>query len=156
MRHYALLLALAALLALAGLAAVALLRPAEPPTLAEQAHQLAAELRCPDCQVLSVAQSHTAAAAAIRSEIRDLLAAGQSVDAVRAHFVASYGEWILLSPTAPIAWWLPVAAFLGGAALLTIRLRQGRSRPEPAGTAATPPDADLRARVRAELEELDA
>ena len=155
MRRWALPLALAALLALAGLAAVQLLRPVEPLTAAEQARELAAELRCPDCQSLSVAESHTAAANAIRSEIAELLAAGQTPDQVRRHFVDRYGEWILLSPTAPIAWWLPVAVLVVGGLALTGWLLRGRRA--AAVTANAPPaDDSLRRRVREELEELDA
>ena len=41
------------------------LAPPAPLTRAEQAVQIAGELRCPDCQALSVAESQTAAAAAI-------------------------------------------------------------------------------------------
>jgi cytochrome c-type biogenesis protein CcmH len=155
MRRWTLPLALAALLALGALAAVQLLRPPEPLTPAEQARQLAADLRCPDCQSLSVAESHTAAANAIRSEIAELLAAGESPDQVRRHFVDRYGEWILLSPTAPIVWWLPVAAFAAGLLALAGWLLRGR-RGSPPATGAPVVEASLRSRVREELEELDA
>lgn len=155
MRRLALPLAVAALLALGGLVAVQLLRPVEPLTPVEQARQLGAELRCPDCQALSVAESHTAAANAIRREIAELLAAGQTPDQVRRHFVDRYGEWILLAPTAPIAWWLPVAALLAGGLALAGWLLRGR---RTAATAAGEPGTSesLRRRVREELEELDA
>ncbi|MDP9250250.1 MAG: cytochrome c-type biogenesis protein CcmH, partial [Chloroflexota bacterium] len=86
-------LAAAALLALAGLLAVEALRPSTAPTRAEEARQIASELRCPDCQALSVAESRTESAAAIRAEIEQLLAAGASPDAVRRHFVERYGAW---------------------------------------------------------------
>ena len=54
-----------------------LLQPAPALTADEQAQRLAAELRCPDCQALSVAESHTASADAIRAEIAAQLAAGR-------------------------------------------------------------------------------
>ena len=76
MKGLALPLALAALLALGGLVLIEAVRPSAPLTPAEQAHQIAGELRCPDCQALSVAESQTAAAAAIRQQIVDLVAAG--------------------------------------------------------------------------------
>lgn len=154
MRRWALPVALAALLALGGLGAVQLLRPAEPLTAAQQARQLASELRCPDCQALSVAESHSAAANAIRSEIAELLAAGQTPDQVRRHFVDRYGEWILLSPTAAIAWWMPVAALLAGLLALAGWLLRGRRAPDV--TTVPMADESLRSRVREELEELDA
>ncbi len=155
MRRWALPVALAALLALGGLIVVTLLRPAEPLTAAQQARELASELRCPDCQALSVAESHTAAANAIRSEIAELLAAGQTPDQVRRHFVDRYGEWILLSPTAAIAWWMPVAALLAGLLALAGWLLRGRRAPGVT-TGAGGADESLRSRVREELEELDA
>ncbi len=148
-------LALAALLALGGLVAVGLLRPAEPLTPAEQARHLAAELRCPDCQSLSVAESHTAAANAIRGEIVELLAAGQTPDQVRRHFVDRYGEWILLEPTAAIAWWLPVLVFAIGGLALAAWLLRGRRAIAPETDESGSTDS-LRRRVREELEELDA
>jgi len=154
MRKLALPIALAALLALGGLVVVELLRPAAPITPAEQAQQVASELRCPDCQSLSVAESHTEAANAIRTEIVQLLASGQSPDQVRQHFVDRYGEWILLAPTAPIAWWLPLVVLLLGAGSLAAWLLRGRRAPPPPAESA-PADA-LRRRVREELEELDA
>ncbi|MGZ6255400.1 MAG: hypothetical protein ACXWMB_00100, partial [Candidatus Limnocylindria bacterium] len=60
MRRLILPIAVAALLALGGLVVVEALRPAAGPTQAEQALALARELRCPDCQALSVAESQTA------------------------------------------------------------------------------------------------
>ena len=97
MRSLALPVAAAALLALAAVAALQALRPSDQ-TMADQSRAIAAELRCPDCEGLSVAESHTVAANAIRAEIAAQLAAGRSADEIRQHFVARYGEWILLAP----------------------------------------------------------
>ena len=154
MRRLALPLAVAALLALAALVLLEVLRPAAPLTAAEQAHLIAGELRCPDCQSLSVAESQTAAAAAIRGQIVDLLASGQTPEQVRRHFVERYGEWILLTPRSPLAWWLPPAALLLGTGLLAWWLGRGRSRASP--LPAAPPSDGLRDRIRDEVEQLDA
>lgn len=154
MRGLALPVALAALLALGALVAVEVLRPDAEPTQAEQAQRIAAELRCPDCQALSVAESQTAAAAAIRRQIVELLAAGQTSDQVRAHFVARYGEWILLAPTSPVAWWLPPVVVLVGIGLLGWWLVGRRSATEP--PPASPGGAGMRDRIREEVEKLDA
>lgn len=59
---------------------------------------LAAQLRCPVCQQLSVRDSPSRVSRMFRGRIRDLVAQGRSDDQVRAFFVARYGEWILLSP----------------------------------------------------------
>lgn len=115
------------LLALAGLLAAALLLERPPSTDADRVASLAAELRCPDCQALSVAESRTRAAAAIRDEIAAQVAAGRSDDEVRRHFVERYGAWILLAPDDPLVWWLPVVAVLAGLGLFTAWLWRGRA-----------------------------
>lgn len=142
----------AAVLALTGVALVNGLGVAAP-TRAEQAQRLAAELRCPDCAGLSVAESTSASAAAIRAEIDAQLAAGSTADQVRRHFVERYGEWILLSPSAPVAWLLPVLAVLAG--LLGLAIWLVRRRAPSAAPAASPSAIDLQ-RVRDEAEALDA
>ena len=63
-RTYAPPLAVGALLALGALVAVMVLRPGSPSSRAELARQIAADLRCPDCQGLSVADSGSPFAAA--------------------------------------------------------------------------------------------
>jgi cytochrome c-type biogenesis protein CcmH len=151
-------------LAVAGLAVLSVgvllmaLQPAPALSTEEQAQRLAAELRCPDCQGLSVAESHTAAADAIRAEIGEQLAAGRSADDIRQHFVDRYGQWILLEPADPMIWLLPVAVVTIGVAAFAWWLLGGRSR-RSERTHGPPPDAsdDEQARrvVRDELEALD-
>jgi cytochrome c-type biogenesis protein CcmH len=153
MRRYALPIAIAALLALAALVLVDALSPAAPLSQAEQAVQIAGELRCPDCQSLSVADSQTAAAAAIRRQIVALLEAGQTPAQVRQHFVDRYGEWILQAPRSALVWLLPGAAVLLGTGLLAWWLRRGRPAVAPA---TQPAGAPIRDRVRDEVEQLDA
>jgi cytochrome c-type biogenesis protein CcmH len=150
-RRWALPLAVAALLALGGLVLVEALRPSAAPTPAEQARLIAAELRCPDCQALSVAESQTAAAAAIRVQILEQLAAGQTPDQIRAYFVARYGDWILLAPSSPLAWWAPPLAVLLGLGIFAWWMSRGRSMP-----AAPAPSGGARERIRDEVERLDA
>jgi cytochrome c-type biogenesis protein CcmH len=152
MRRRALPVAVAALLALGGLIVVEVLRPADAPTRAEQTRLIAAELRCPDCQALSVAESQTAAAAAIRSQIAEQLDIGRTPAQIRAYFVARYGDWILLAPSSPIAWWIPPAAVLLGIGIFAWWLGRGRSMP----ASATSPTGGARERIRDEVEQLDA
>jgi cytochrome c-type biogenesis protein CcmH len=146
-------IAIAALLALAGLVMVELLRPAPALTQAEQAQGIAGELRCPDCQALSVAESQTAAAAAIRRQIVEQLGSGRTPAQVRAYFVARYGEWILLAPSSPVAWWIPVAAVIGGTGMFAWWWRRGRATVAPAVLV---PGSGVREQIREEVEQLDA
>ena len=146
MRSLAFPIAAAALLALGAVAALQVVASREPAS--------AAELRCPDCQALSVAESRTAAAAAIRTEIAEQLASGRTAGEIKQHFVARYGDWILLSPTDPLAWWLPALALLSGVALFGWWWIRGRRPP----AAAPPPEAVTesdRRRVREAAEALD-
>ena len=153
-RRYAFPIALGALLALGGLIVLLVLRPAAATRQAEVAHQIAADLRCPDCQGLSVADSSSASATEIRRQIDAQLTAGRSPDQVKQSFVDRYGEWILLSPTSPLAWLLPLAVLLAAIALLVIWIVRGR-RPVPHETSFAVTEID-RTRAREEAEALDA
>ena len=157
-RGYAFPIALGALLALGGLAAFLVLRPNAAPTQAEVAHQIAGDLRCPDCQGLSVADSSSASAVEIRRQIDAQLTAGRSPDEVKQSFVDRYGEWILLSPTAPIAWLLPFGVLLAAIAVLAVwivRARKPGARTDAASGMDRVSEAQ-RARAREEAEALDA
>ncbi len=153
MRRLALPIAAGGLVALLALIVVSGLRPGQPPTRAEVAGAIAAELRCPDCQSLSVADSHTPSAIEIRRQIDELLAGGAAPDAVRQHFVDRYGEWILLAPSSPFAWWIPVAGILVGIGVLAWWLRRGRA---PDAPVIATPGPSLRDQIRDEVEQLDA
>jgi cytochrome c-type biogenesis protein CcmH len=150
--------AAALLLAVGGLLlARAVTAPAPSPAAAAAA--LAAELRCPDCQALSVAESRTAAADAIRREIGEHLAAGRSPDEIRGRFVARYGEWILLAPRDPLAWLAPAMVLLAGLGVLGWWLRARWRRPAPPAMQSSTDraaGADEGTRLRDELEALDA
>ena len=123
------------------------------PTTGDRADALARELRCPDCQGLSVADSPTQSAVEIRRQIDELLASGASPDEVRAHFVARYGDWILLAPASPVLWAVPFAALALAAAALVAWLARARRRPH---IAASRLDDDVRRRLHDEAEALDA
>lgn len=153
MRRWLLPLASLGLVALGVGVLLAVLQPAPPATRAEQSHALAAELRCPDCESLSVAESRTASAAAIRQEIDQQLVAGRTPAEIRASFVARYGEWILLQPASPLIWILPVVALLVGTALFGWWLA-GRRTSHKAAPATAIASAE-RQRIRDEAELLD-
>src|SRR5574337_739882 len=101
-------------------------------SLEEQTLRLAAELRCPVCQNLSVADSPSEMATQMREVIHDRLKNGESPDQIRSYFVSRYGEWILLSPARRgfnwIAWLLPFAAILGGGGIIVLTIRRSIRR----------------------------
>jgi cytochrome c-type biogenesis protein CcmH len=90
--------------------------------------EVASLMRCPVCQGLSVADSPTTSALAMREEARDLLALGYTEDQVLSYFERSYGEFIRLSPRPEgfnlVVWILPFAALLVGALVITGRIRR--------------------------------
>jgi len=143
--------AVGAVLALLAILAILWLAPVAA-TDADRADALAAELRCPDCQGLSVADSQTASAREIRRQVDDLIASGATDADVRAHFVDRYGEWILLAPTSPAAWILPFVVVAAGVGLLAAWLVRRRPGPPEQVTL----DDETRRRLREEAEALDA
>jgi len=145
--------ALGLAVALGAVVALQLVVPAAPPTAEERTDALAAELRCPDCQGLSVADSPTSSAREIRRQIAALVAAGASDDEVRAHFVARYGEWIRLAPSGPAPWIVPFAVVLAGVLALGAWLLR---RPPAAADAVPPVSDEVRRAVHDEAEALDA
>lgn len=89
---------------------------------------VAAQLRCPVCQGLSIQDSPSELAQSMRSLVRDQLAQGKTPDQVKAYFVSKYGEWILLSP-APhgfnlLAYLIPVLIVVGGVAGIGLAVRR--------------------------------
>lgn len=115
----------------------------------ERTSDLAAELRCPDCEGLSVLDSSTSTARAIRTEIRRRVEAGESDEEIRQSYIDRYGESILLNPEGEglgiLVWGLPVVVVLIGAGGLVLALRRWRSQPAMRSTDA---DEALVARER--------
>jgi cytochrome c-type biogenesis protein CcmH len=115
--------------------------PSGSHTDADRARTLAAELRCPDCESLSAADSQTQSARAIRRDLRDRIASGQSDADIRQAYVDRYGESILLKPERDglgmLVWGLPFAFLVLGVAGLIVAFRRwGR------GESLTPTAAD--------------
>ncbi len=97
---------------------------------------VAADIRCPKCQALSIADSGASSAQAMRAEARSLLASGYTRDQVVRYFEQRYGEFVLLEPRARglnlIVWTAPAAIVLVGGLLVARRLRQRRRGGEEA------------------------
>lgn len=140
-------------IAVAGVVVALVTAPGPAATDAERVASLASELRCPDCQGLSVADSPTASAREIRRQIDKLVAGGATDDEVHAHFVARYGEWIRLAPSGSAPWLVPFGVLLVGLIALGAWLvRRPRGAP-----AIQPPVTEAQRRaVHEEVEALDA
>ncbi len=112
-------------------------------SLEEQTLRLAAELRCPVCQNLSVADSPSEMATQMREVVHEKLQNGESPDQIRNYFVSRYGEWILLAPTRQgfnwVAWLLPFVAIVGGGGIIVLTIRRSirrghKGNVEPSGS----------------------
>ncbi len=102
--------------------------PAQPVDTEEQVRRIAADLRCPVCQNLSVADSPSELAQQIRGVILEQLKEGKSPEEIRAYFVSKYGEWVLLAPTPKgfslLLWVLPFVAVIAGIVLVIFTVRR--------------------------------
>jgi cytochrome c-type biogenesis protein CcmH len=120
-------------------------------SVAARAHSLETELKCPECQGLSVAESQAPTSRAIRADIKRRIARGQSDADIRQAYVDDYGESILLSPQGSgislLVWILPVVVLALGATGIVFALRRNRDEPH---LHATDADERLVERTRAD------
>jgi cytochrome c-type biogenesis protein CcmH len=122
-------------LVLAAALAVGADTPGPSPAPSARAAAIDAQLRCPSCQDISVANSSAPTAVAVRAIVLQRVRAGESAGRIEAFLESRYGPDILLRPptsgiTAAV-WIVPVAAILfasGGLGLFYWR----RRRPPPA------------------------
>lgn len=112
-----------AVVLLSGVVAVVLALAPAPER--DRVQDLAERLRCPVCTSVSVAESPSETAVAMRQVVSDQVAAGRSDEEVVAYFRARYGDWTVIDPPASgstlLLWVLPVAAALTGIVVLLAR-----------------------------------
>jgi cytochrome c-type biogenesis protein CcmH len=103
-------------------------------TAAQRAAAIDAVVRCPSCEGLSVADSSSSTAVAIRAAVLTRVRAGQSEAQIERYLVGRYGESILLRPPtsglAAVVWLLPVLAVVGAVGGVAVVLWRRRSVPE--------------------------
>jgi cytochrome c-type biogenesis protein CcmH len=107
---------------------------------------VAALLRCPVCQGLSVADSPASMAVKMKAQVKEMLAAGYGRDQILTYFERSYGEFVRLEPPLRgvnwLVWLAPVLGLLAGGAIVAWALRVPRSRSaEPAPESRSPAEA---------------
>jgi cytochrome c-type biogenesis protein CcmH/NrfF len=125
-----------------------------PETASERAAAIETGVRCPSCTDLSVAQSNTSTAIAVRHQIESMVAEGRSTGAIDQALVSEYGQAILLVPPdaggVPVIWIVPLVfgvAVLAGVGVLF--WRRGRAfEALRAGEPAPPSGLDEEVRVR--------
>jgi cytochrome c-type biogenesis protein CcmH len=118
-------------------------------TVQTRVRGLAQELRCVDCEALSVWDSGTESAKATRRDLARRVRAGQSDGEIRRVYVDRYGEQVLLKPSSDgigvLVWALPVAVLVIAAGGLALALRRWARQPR---LEATPEDVALVAEAR--------
>lgn len=120
--------------------------------------EVAGIMRCPVCQGLSIADSPTALAIAMKAEVKEMLSKGYSESQVLDYFEQSYGEFIRLEPKARgfnlFVWLAPLAVLLGGLLFLAARMRKPAAAVSESTSAKSSSEAELdtyRERVRREV-----
>lgn len=108
-------------------------QPLSGPGLDAHTDDVAALLRCPVCQGLSVADSPATMALNMKAQVKELLSAGYDQEQILTYFERSYGEFVRLEPPLRgvnwIVWVAPLAALLAGAGLVAWALsRLSRAR----------------------------
>ncbi len=132
-------------------------QPLDPPR-EERVQRLGKKLRCAVCQGLAITDSPASMARAQLDKVRELVSEGKSDEEINAYFVARYGEWVLLQPTAEglnlLVWALPAVLLGVGVVVILAQVKKkGRALPESAVTAEPAADEEEYLRqVRAELD----
>ena len=147
-------------LVLVAVAALVLAGPAAAacPTLAD----LEGEVMCPVCKT-TLDQSDAPVARQIKGFIRQRAQRCASEEEIKDELVAQFGPAVLAAPPREgfhwLAWLLPIAGLLGGAAVVSALVwRWSRRRPEPqqvVDTNGRPLDPELERRLDRELARFD-
>lgn len=103
------------------------------PTAQDRVSNISRTIKCPTCSGESVAESNAPASQEIRTDIAQRIQEGQSDDEIRAYYAGSYGQEILLTPSASgvnaLVWVLPVVALATAVGFLVIVFRRWSTAP---------------------------
>jgi cytochrome c-type biogenesis protein CcmH len=114
------------------LATIVAVLATDEPSPQDRVHSLASRLRCPVCDSESIADSPTDLARDLQDLIAEQVADGWTDQQVIDHFVAIYGERVLLDPPTggrtALLWIAPLVALLIGLAVIVGRRRRTVTR----------------------------
>jgi cytochrome c-type biogenesis protein CcmH len=103
----------------------------EDPKLQSRFESITKELRCLVCQNESIADSNVELASDLRRQVREMLVAGKSDDAIFAFMTDRYGEFVRFAPPLErktlLIWGAPFIALVFGAVVI-FRIARQRSR----------------------------
>jgi cytochrome c-type biogenesis protein CcmH len=103
----------------------------EDPSLQARFEQITHQLRCLVCQNESIADSNAELASDLRRQVREMLLAGQSDDAIFKFMTDRYGEFVRFNPPLEaktlFIWGAPFAMLLLGV-FIVYRIVRNRSR----------------------------
>ncbi len=115
-------------LALVVVAVFAVLSAPSSSSAAGRIAHLETLVKCPSCEDLSVAQSTSSSSLAVRHEIAQLVARGDSDSQILTTIEDAYGPSILLSPSTAgwgvLLWLVPSAVFVGLVATVVVLRRR--------------------------------
>jgi cytochrome c-type biogenesis protein CcmH len=122
---------------LAGALAVAASDDGAPMTASERSYSLARQIRCPQCDGQSVAESDVVVSREIRRDIAARVTQGQSDAEILDAYVQSYGRDVLLEPptsgVSVVVWWLPALVAVAAVGGLVRVLRRAPTEPADGG-----------------------
>lgn len=114
------------------------------PALDRASKDVSSVLRCPVCQGLSVEDSPSGMAQAMRAQVREMTAQGYGEEQILTYFERSYGEFVRLEPRREginwFVWLAPIGALAIGAAVIFAVLRRGDAGAGDTEAAATKSD----------------
>ena len=122
--------------------------PVAGDALFRRTNEIAALLRCPVCQGMSVADSPAEMAVNMKAQVHELLARGYTEEQILQYFELSYGEFVRLKPQSPVVWLLPIVALVIGAAIVFFKIRKLERGGAAGSQPAEKPDDPYVARVR--------
>jgi cytochrome c-type biogenesis protein CcmH len=124
-------------------------QPLTGAALDAKTHEVAAMLRCPVCQGMSIADSPAEMAVNMKHQVNALLARGYTQEQILDYFERSYGQFVLLKPkfqgVNTMVWLLPILALALGVVIVVTKMRKLEEPPvtRQPGSPVTPDDPYL-------------